>query len=54
MINKTKLALVAALVLGTSSFALALPGLDGDNNPIPGASTYYASQPQAFGHRSER
>ena len=54
MITKTKLALAAALILGTSSFALALPGLDGDNNPIPGASTYYASQPQALGYRSER
>lgn len=45
MIKKTTLALAAALVLATSSFALALPGLDGDNNPVPGASHYYASQP---------
>jgi hypothetical protein len=54
MINKAKLALVAALILGTSSLALALPGFDGDNNPTPGASSYYASQPQASGHRSEQ
>jgi hypothetical protein len=54
MINKTKLALAAALVLGTSSLALALPGLDGDNNPTPGASSYYVSQPETSGHRSDR
>jgi hypothetical protein len=54
MITKTTFALAAALVLGTSSLALALPGFDADNNPIPGASSYYASQPQASGHRSGR
>jgi hypothetical protein len=45
MIRKTTMALAAALVLATSSLALALPGLDGDNNPVPGATEYYASQP---------
>jgi hypothetical protein len=33
---KTRLALVAALVLATGSSAFALEGYDGDNNPIPG------------------
>lgn len=35
---KTKLALVAALVLATGSSALALDGYDSDNNRIPGAA----------------
>lgn len=40
---KTKLALVAALVLATGSSALALDGYDGDNNRIPGLSVPFAS-----------
>jgi hypothetical protein len=51
--NKIKIALAALLVLGTGSMALALEGLDGDNNPVPGASRYYSSHSHAVGYRSE-
>ena len=51
--NKIKIALAAVLVLGTGSIALALEGFDGDNNPVPGASSYYPSHSHAFGYRSE-
>lgn len=43
MLTKTRIALAAALVLGTSSFAMAAGNLDGDNNPIPGARASYAA-----------
>lgn len=48
MMNKTKIALVAALVFGVSSSAFAIEGLDGDNNPVPGAHRIYAPETSAY------
>jgi hypothetical protein len=37
--NRSSIALAAALVFGISTGAFALDGYDGDNNPVPGASS---------------
>jgi hypothetical protein len=42
--NRSTIALAAALVFGISTGALAIDGYDGDNNPVPGA---YAAQRSA-------
>ena len=35
--NRSSIALAAALVFGISTGAFAVDGFDGDNNPVPGA-----------------
>jgi hypothetical protein len=35
--NRSSIALAAALVFGISTGAFAIEGYDGDNNPVPGA-----------------
>jgi hypothetical protein len=43
MTKGAHIAMAGALLVGLGSGALAAGGLDGDNNPVPGASAAYAS-----------